>query len=197
MTHRNQITVSVQPETGIIFSLIILLIPLKWVFAWFFATLFHEACHVLMIVLCGKCIRQVDVSVGGMILRSETLSPFQNILCSLAGPAGGFFLVFFACWFPRIAICGFLQSVYNLLPIYPLDGSHVLYAFCRMMLTDAVAKKLAFFADWFVTLLLTVCSIYLAVACKIGILPLAFGVMLLIRKVKIKIPFKEAFHRVQ
>lgn len=54
------------------------------------------------------------------------MSPGRELLCVLAGPAVSFSLLALARFFPRIAICGLVQGIYNLLPIYPLDGGKAL-----------------------------------------------------------------------
>ena len=197
MEHRNNISVSVQPQIGIFLSLFIILVPLRWVFAWLFALLFHEVCHVLMIILCRKRIYSADISVRGVILRTEALSLFQNALCSFAGPAGGLLFLPLARWFPRLAMCALVQSAYNLLPIRPLDGSHIVSAIGCIFFGDAIAERIVSVAEYVVLFTLISCCLYLTVVCKMGLLPLAFAAILLFRRAKIKIPCKEAVHRVQ
>ena len=55
-------------------------------------------------------------------MEVDGLSDGKELICALAGPAGGLILLIFARWIPRIAICAAVQALYNLLPVYPLDG---------------------------------------------------------------------------
>ena len=46
----------------------------------------------------------------------------EECLCALAGPVGGFLLLSMCRIYPELAVWGMFQSIYNLLPVYPLDG---------------------------------------------------------------------------
>ena len=46
-----------------------------------------------------------------------------ELVCVLAGPAASLLLLLLVRPFPRLALCGFVQGVYNLLPLGRLDGA--------------------------------------------------------------------------
>ena len=62
--------------------------------------------------------------------NSSVLRP-QEFLSAMAGPAAGFLLVLLFPWFPRIAFSALVQSLFNLLPIYPFDGGRVIRSIMR------------------------------------------------------------------
>lgn len=111
----------------ILLALMVLILPLQWVTAALIAALFHEWCHILAIRLCGGKTSGLEVGAGGARLQAKGLSRGQELVCSLAGPLGGLFLLLFARWIPRTAVCAGFQSLFNLLPIYPLDGGRALH----------------------------------------------------------------------
>ena len=107
----------------------ILFIPLPWLISWLLAAAIHELFHILIVYLVGEKVVAIRFGVGGAIISSTVSVGIKAFLCSLAGPAAGFVLLILLHRIPRIALCGLVQSVYNLLPIRPLDGGHALKNF--------------------------------------------------------------------
>ncbi|MGM9605354.1 MAG: metalloprotease [Faecousia sp.] len=101
-------------------------IPLRWIFAAFLAALAHELGHYWAVRLLGGTVSGADISIHGARMEVFPMSPGRELLCVLAGPVVSFSLLALAHFFPRIAICGLIQGIYNLLPIYPLDGGKAL-----------------------------------------------------------------------
>ena len=103
-------------------AILLLMIPLRWILAAFLAAGFHELGHCLAVELLGGTILEANVSARGAKLRAAPMSPERELLCVLAGPAVSVALFGLRRLFPRIAVCALIQGVFNLLPIYPLDG---------------------------------------------------------------------------
>ena len=70
------------------------------------------------------------------------MSRGAELLSALAGPAGGFMLFALHPVLPRLATAGLVQSVYNLLPVYPLDGGRIFRCILEMTLLPPKAQKL-------------------------------------------------------
>lgn len=105
---------------------LLLTIPIRWILAAFLAALVHELGHYSTVRLLGGTVSGAAVSCRGARMEIFPMSPGRELWCILAGPAASFSLLAMARFFPRIAICGLIQGMYNLLPIYPLDGGKAL-----------------------------------------------------------------------
>jgi stage IV sporulation protein FB len=102
------------------------MLPLRWLIAAFLAAAFHELCHIFAVILCGGRVKSLQIGGRGAVISAGRMSTAKNIYCILSGPMGSLLLLPFAPWIPRIAICGLFQGLFNLLPIYPLDGGRAL-----------------------------------------------------------------------
>lgn len=179
------------PITGgacILFALMLLVLPLKWIVAVFFAAAVHELSHAGAVLLCGGRIIKFEIGIYGAVMTVTSMTHGKEVVCALAGPLAGLLFMLVAKWFPRTAICGVIQSAYNLIPIYPLDGGRAVYsAMCGLLppksaskVYDVVRKATAF--SFFVGFIL------LAVIWNLGIAPILLGCILLMRLKFGKIP---------
>lgn len=117
--------VRIQGGFWVLMALWLLLIPLKWVAGTVFAAAVHEGGHLLAILLTGGRVRALELGPGGARIETDPMEPRQELVCALAGPAAGAATVLLWRWFPQAAIAGMVQTVFNLIPVYPMDGGRV------------------------------------------------------------------------
>ena len=122
----NRISTQLRPEGIIILVIWLYVVPLKWLLSWLVAVLIHELGHCMLLVIMGGQILSVRISSFGCKIESTALTPLRELICIIAGPFFALSILFLYRYIPRIAFCALVQSVYNLLPIYPLDGGRIL-----------------------------------------------------------------------
>lgn len=134
---------SVQVTAGalIFLAILLLILPLQWVFAVLVAAIFHELCHGVAVLLCGGCIKSIIISGRGAVMESTPLSVGKESICALAGPVGSLLLLLLARWMPRTAICGVIHGLYNLLPLFPLDGGRILRGLIHGIFSPPLAER--------------------------------------------------------
>ena len=118
-------------------AVLVLLFPIKWVVAWIVAMSAHELFHYFALRILGVQIYEISVAGGGAIMKTESLTKLEEIIAALAGPIGGLALLLLSRWAPYVAICGAIQSAYNLIPLFPLDGGRAMLRFLQLMFHDA------------------------------------------------------------
>lgn len=123
-------------------ALTLLVLPLPWVAAAVLAAAVHELCHYLAIAALGGQVGRIAVSSGGAAMELGCLSPVRELLAAAAGPVGSLSLMLMGRFFPRLALCGLVQGLFNLLPIYPLDGGRILRRALELALPDRAAAAI-------------------------------------------------------
>ena len=95
------------------------------------AILIHELGHVFALKRFHTRIRRVRIGVFGIELNySGALAPSELVIVALAGPAAGLIYTFTAfqaggSYFSFSASISAFLSLFNLLPILPLDGGRI------------------------------------------------------------------------
>ena len=110
----------------ILWAFLLLVLPLGMILASVGAALIHEGFHWLTIRLIGGRVLGLFIGAGGMVMETMPMTPGKELLCAIAGPVGSLLLGCLYHWMPLLALCGLVQGLFNLLPIYPLDGGRAL-----------------------------------------------------------------------
>ncbi len=178
----------IKPNTYIFLTILLFTIPLTWISSWIIAILFHEFCHYIAVILCRGKIYSLKIGLLGAEMQCSNMSDVSQVIAIMCGPIGGLFLACFGQCFPRLALCSFFLSLYNLIPLLPLDGGSVLYILFGN-------RKWFHYFEKFLLVTLFLCALFLSYFLKIGLLPMA-TVAILYLKYR-KIPCKEGVCKVQ
>lgn len=112
-------------------AFLLLCLPINWIMACVAAALVHEMGHAVAVYFMGGSIRTVRIGMAGAIIHGDCLTYGREILCSLMGPLFSLLCFLWIRIFPWFALCGLIHGLYNLLPMYPLDGGRALLAMLR------------------------------------------------------------------
>lgn len=180
----------------LISAVLLLLLPLNWLASVLAAAVIHELFHIAAIRILGGQMHSVHIGIGGAVITAELDNSFREMLCAAAGPIGSFSASFLFRECPQLALSAFLQGLFNLLPIYPLDGGRIL----RCLLEILGLKHI----EWLqITLeILTISfilalSLYLSVERAAGIFPIVVASALTIKTFSRKRPCKREENRIQ
>ncbi len=161
-------------------AILLLILPLNWLAAAMAAAVFHEICHYTAIRYTGNTAYEIILSWGSIRMKTTALSLHEELFCAVAGPTGS--LILFLCypWVPKIALCAGIQGIFNLLPIYPLDGGRVFRAFVYICF-PAGAVTICRWTECFLILGIMLFAAYTSLHYKLGVVPVILASMFLFR----------------
>lgn len=167
-------------------ALLLLIIPIRLVFAAAISAAVHELFHVAAIRLMKLPIYSIHIGIHGARIETQPMTDKQELLCAISGPLGGLLLLLLFRWMPVVALTGAVQSLYNLLPLYPTDGGRTLHCCAKLLLPDKFACRIVYIAEIITLSVILACGVYGSVWLRLGIIPVVFAVTLLLRSVKRK-----------
>lgn len=173
---------SIDPFAYILFALLLLSLPFRWVLAAITAAAIHELFHISAVFLLGGSLQHMEVGVRCASIHSGPMSPLHSVICSAAGPVGSLLLLILFRPFPRIAICGFIQGFFNLLPLFPLDGGRMVLCILNMIFSEKHAFHLYHILEIITLFLLSILCMWLSFSLKVGITPFFIFLFLLLHK---------------
>lgn len=93
-------------------------------------SLVHEMSHALAGILCGFKIKKIEIMPFGFkITFGQNRNKIKKIFIALAGPFSNFMIMMVAIifkWHMDIIYANLIIAIFNLIPIYPLDGGKIL-----------------------------------------------------------------------
>ena len=189
------IPIKIYPGFFLGIALCLILVPFRWLVAWLFAAAFHELCHMISLIFCRCTIYSVRIGTFGAKIEADMPDGILGILCAMAGPMGGLLLLFSIRVAPRVALCALFQSLYNLIPIFPLDGGRALMALIRSLFGLKRGSAIFIWIERIFSLFLCLLCGYVMVKFQLGIIPIFVTLLILIRNKNI--PCKQGLLRVQ
>lgn len=180
------INFSVRFEFCILLAILLLLMPLQVALSWVIAVFVHEVFHYIALRMFRVRIISLTVGFNGAVMETEQMGSRVEIICALAGPLGSLSLLLVSTLLPYVALFGLIQALFNLVPIYPLDGGRVLRC-----ITDRYFKtysdRICFLVEWTIIITFSIVVIFVFRGWQIAFVALIWRV---IRRGVLKIPCK-------
>ena len=195
VTHLNRINILPSFCVGCCIGLLVL--PIHWVIAWFTAVLIHEAGHLLALKLLHVSIQRITLGLNGARIETGYISSQSEIISALAGPAAGLCCLLVSRIVPLLAMFGFFQSIYNLLPIPEFDGGRVLRAVLYRILPQHKADYINQLILIILSVSLVIAGVYFWYVYNLGPVVLMICIFPIIKSGLIKIPCKGSKHIVE
>ena len=183
--------IRIQPSAFILMAALMLLLPLDWLLAALLAAAVHELGHLAVLHAFRGQLGFISIGGTGARIHMGPLGNRAEFLCAAAGPAASLFLLSLCRFFPKTALCGLAQGIFNLIPVHPMDGGRMLRCFLQW-LCPRQAKRISDFAERLILCAFVVLSLILAIHHKEGLLPALVCVTILSRLLFTKIPCKSA-----
>ena len=128
---RGPVRWEISAGAALLFSLLFFLDSSGVVSALFPAALTHELGHLAALTCCRCRLTRVRITLTGAQLDyAPEPEGAKKLLCIVSGPLAGFLYAFAACsvgggFWQLSGSVSFLLSVFNCLPILPLDGGRI------------------------------------------------------------------------
>ena len=170
----------------------LLIFPIPWVLAWFAAALTHEFGHIWALKIFRVQIYRITIGFVGAYIETGYLSPCVEFITALSGPIAGVLLYFITIRFlPFLAVCGLIQSLYNLLPYPDYDGGRALNVIINIIMPPRAARLTYQAIILFISAALLFFGLYLWVELKLGPIALVSCMIPIIKSSTLKIPCKQ------
>ena len=176
----------IRPQLYLLLPLMFLF-PSGWILSWLIAATLHEFFHLMVLRLFGVRIRMFEIGISGAKIITEPMTPGKEFVTALAGPIGALTLLAFSQYFPKVTVCAFAQSLYNLLPVYPLDGGRAL----RCLLIQKLRPKWLLIWERCIFLAIVIVILWLSLRFKLGMLSFVLVITLGIQHGNTNIPCKD------
>ena len=183
----------IQSNAGVYIWLacLLVLLPLKWLLSALFAGIFHEVCHVMVLLALGGKIEKICISISGCVIESTAPENWQSMCSILAGPVGSLLLILLSGRIPEVAVCGLLHGLYNLFPVLPLDGGRLLQLLLYRLCPERAEMILLWIGRIFCTAIL-ISSVCVSEVLSLGIFPVVLSMIWILRYFPRKISCKQS-----
>lgn len=136
--------------------LAIFLVPYPWLLCWLIAVIVHELSHLIALHMVGVPVNRICIGLGGAKIDTLPLTVREEVICAAAGPAGGFALAALCFKIPCLEYCALAQSIFNLLPIYPMDGGRIFKAIVIRCFGESIGNRVCRIAGILIPVIITI-----------------------------------------
>ena len=168
----------------------LLVLPLQWVLAWFAGVLIHELGHYIALKTQHISTDRITLSFRGAYMEIGCMESRSEFITALAGPLAGLFCLLASSYCPMLAVCGFVQSIYNLLPFPDFDGGRALKVVLAYFLSAEQVDTVFRCTVIVLSAVLVILGIYLWLVVKLGPFILLIFMIPILKSGFIKIPCK-------
>lgn len=182
--------IDILPSAYIAGAVLLLTFPLRWIIAWVTAAAIHELGHIIAVLSLKGRIKAIKIGVFGANIEILPMPPLRELICALAGPVSGLLLLLFFRRIPVIAPFALVQSLVNLLPLYPLDGGRALRCALAILAGEYRAERILKYLEFLLLMILTIIGFLSFFLWDLGLLPLSAALLLTARSRMRKIPCK-------
>ena len=132
----------------------------------------HELSHIIALRLFGLKVKSVRAELTGLCIDyCGFAEPLAHAAAAFAGPAGGFIYAYAASLIARETGCAWMElsagislllSVFNLLPVLPLDGGRILLGLMTMLFGAQAGERVTYRISFVITAVLLTAGALLA-----------------------------------
>lgn len=130
-------------------------------FAYYYLfVLMHELSHILVALILKVDVKEIELLPIGINAKYENkISLVRELIISLAGPIAS---ILFAIGFENevFVFMNICIAVFNLIPIYPLDGGRIVQSTLKIMFGECVGKKISYTITKFFLIILSLLSLF-------------------------------------
>lgn len=172
----------IKSDFCVFLALSFFVVPVQWVLGWMIAAFVHELFHLLIMLILKIRVLSISVGASGVVIQSDFLTSAQELLCALAGPFGGLIAALLIVIIPHVGVSAAIQTIYNLLPVYPLDGGRAVKCIATCFLGEDKATRISNAINILSIVLITFAGIWLPRKYQTGYIILVLLLLFMICK---------------
>ena len=193
----NKTFIKISPGVFVALCTLLFVFPVEWIISWMIAAAIHELSHYIALRICAVRIYSVYIKLYGARITTEPTSTWKECIAAIAGPASGTVLILAARNFPQIALCAFLQTCLNLIPIKEFDGGRIINCCLRLIFHQSFADRASTTLEYISLFAIFSIGLYISLRNKSMILLPMVAAILILRRLKAKTPCKRSKQIVQ
>ena len=156
--------------------------PAESFFPFLLSLSLHELGHLTALWLCRTPVHKLHFTLSGTLIHAAPQGYRQEIITVLAGPLMNLLIAALLLHkMPGAALLNLGLFLYNLLPIYPLDGGRLLRAVLYLLLEHKVAALTERLIGLMCAAALLALSCYLTCVLHAGLWPILIFFFLFLR----------------